>query len=95
MLGEAVPGDTSTQVPWYQSILGTVAQLGTQYLNFEQQKELMRIQNERARQGLPPLDVSQYAPGVQVAVSQSTERTVLTVAVIGVVGLIAYGALRR
>lgn len=79
---------TTAPAPWYQSFLQTLAQTATTYLTLDQQKELLRIQNERARQGLPPLDVSQYTPGVSVGVESSTRNTALLV-----VGLLVGGML--
>lgn len=94
-IGNLPESATAQQTPWYENFLNTVASVAGQYLTLEQQKEFAEIQTERMRQGLPPLDVSQYAPGVQVGVSQSTERTILTVAAIGAAGAIAYALLSR
>lgn len=80
MFGE-MPANASTQpVPWYQSIAQTAAQLTTAYLTAEQQRDLLRIQTQRAAQGLPPLDVSQYTPGVSVGLETGTRNTLLMVA---------------
>lgn len=56
----AVPGED-----WISSVsraIGTVAMA-------EQQRQLLNIQLERARQGKPPLDSSQYGLGVSVGLS--------------------------
>lgn len=77
-LGDIAAASGAQQpTPWYHDVLTQVSQVATSYLTFEQQRELLRIQNERARQGLPPLDVSQYTPGVSVGVEQSTRNTLL------------------
>lgn len=88
MFGELPANATSQPIAWYQNVLQTAAQVATTYLTLDQQRELLRIQNERARQGLPPLDVSQYTPGVSVGVEKSTQNTVLLGIVIVVGGLL-------
>lgn len=80
-------GDVSSNVgaqptAWYQDVLQQLSTAATAYLTLEQQRELLKIQNERARQGLPPLDASAYTPGVSVGVAQGTQNTVLIVAAI-------------
>lgn len=77
MFGELQVNATTQPTAWYQSVAQTIAQAATQYLTLEQQRELLKIQNERARQGLPPLDVSQYTPGVSVGVESGTQKTLL------------------
>ncbi len=42
-----------------------------------QQRELLQIQVERARAGLPPLDVSAYTPGVAVGLSKDTKELLM------------------
>lgn len=37
------------------------------------QRQLMRMQLDRASRGLPPLDASQYAPGVQIRAGLSPQ----------------------
>ena len=72
--------------PWYQSLIDNVAKLGTSYLSIEQQKQLNELNIQRAKQGLAPLDTSQYQTGVQVGLSSTTQQTLLYVA--GGVGLV-------
>jgi hypothetical protein len=93
-LGNVSANATTQAVPWYQSVLQTVTQAATAYLTLDQQKELLRIQNERARQGLPPLDVSQYTPGVSVGVEASTRNTALLVVGLLVGGMILAKAIK-
>lgn len=73
-MGDVVTNAGAQPSAWYQDIV----QAGTAYLQLEQQRELLKIQNERARQGLPPLDASAYTPGVSVGVAQSTQNTLIT-----------------
>jgi len=42
-----------------------------------QQYQILQVQVERARQGLPPLDSSQYGAGVNVGLSADTLKIVL------------------
>lgn len=68
---------TAQQSSWIDKLLG----LGTAYLTFEQQRDLLRVNSERAAQGLAPIDVSQYSgAGVNVGLASGTQNTVLIVA---------------
>lgn len=51
-----------------------------------QQKQILDIQVQRAQQGLPPLNASQYAAGFQVGLSDDTKNLLIY-------GAIAIGAL--
>jgi hypothetical protein len=42
-----------------------------------QQKQLLTVQVERAKQGLPPLDANQIAAGVNVGLDSSTQKLVM------------------
>jgi hypothetical protein len=42
-----------------------------------QQKQLLQVQVERAKQGLPPLDANQIAAGVNVGLSSDTQKLVM------------------
>jgi hypothetical protein len=70
---------------WIDSIaraMGTVAMA-------DYQRRLLNVQLERARQGLPPLESSQYGLGVNVGLNPQTAL------LIGGVALVAFLALRR
>lgn len=60
----------------------------------EQQRQLLNVQIDRAKQGLPPLNVSQYAAGVQVGVS-SDVKNLLILGGLGALAILAVGASRR
>lgn len=77
MIGESVPIPTATGAsdPWYSQLLSSAADTYGKYLTLQQQRDLLRIQNQRAAQGLAPLDVSQYTPGVSVGIASDTQRT--------------------
>lgn len=86
-LVESQQGSTES---WYDALARLLPVLASTY----QQKQLLSVQVERARNGLPPLDVSQYAPGVNVGVDEKT-RTLLMWGGIAALGLLAYMATRR
>lgn len=58
---------------WYDALARVLPVLASTY----QQKQLLQVQVERARQGLAPLDVSQYAGGVQVGLSPGLQRALI------------------
>lgn len=59
-----------------------------------QQKQLLDVQVERARAGLRPLDVSEYAPGVKVGVTPET-RNLLVVGGLVLAGIAIWGLARK
>jgi hypothetical protein len=93
MIEAQVPelGANATTQPqaWYQNVLQTAVQGAQQYIVLKQQKELMDIQTQRLAQGLPPLDVSQYTPGMSVGMDSGTKRTLLIAAAIVGIALVA------
>lgn len=42
------------------------------YLQYQQQSDILDVQLDRARQGLPPLRVDAYAPSMQIALDRQT-----------------------
>lgn len=60
----------------------------------DQQRQLLQVQVDRAKQGLPPLDVSQYGAGVQVGVSSNLQK-LITYGGIGLLAVLALHAVRR
>lgn len=85
-----------TQTPG-ESWIDTLARILPSVLASVQQKQLLDVQIERARAGLPPLDVSQYTPGVSVGLSQSTKELIMYggIAALGIWAFSAYGKYRR
>lgn len=72
---------------WIESIaraMGTVAMA-------DYQRRLLNVQLERARQGLPPLDASQYGATFNVGLAPGTQQMLL----IGGIGLLAVLLLAR
>lgn len=68
-----VEDNRTTGENWYDALARLLPVLASTY----QQKQLLQVQVDRARQGLPPLDVTQYAGGVQVGMSPELQRMLL------------------
>jgi len=61
----------------------------------EQQRTLMQINIERARQGLPPIDINRYSGvGVNVGLSQGTQQLV-TYALLGLGAILIFNTLAK
>lgn len=56
-----------------------------------QQKQLLQLQVDRARQGLPPLNASQYGAGINVGLSQDTQKLIMY----GGIALVAFMLLSK
>lgn len=66
--------------PWYE----TAQKILTGLVMTQQQRQLMELNIERARQGLPPIDINRYSGvGVNVGLSAGTQQLV-TYALLGV-----------
>lgn len=87
-LEEIAPGITDMTVSQAQASgenwIDSLARLLTAVVVTEQQRDLLRVQVERARAGQPPLNVSQYAGGAQIGLSSDTKWFV-GVAIAGVI----------
>ena len=57
----------------WETFADTVSKLGTAYLGYRQQKELIDINVERAKQGMPPIDAAQMAPVVRTQIGIDPE----------------------
>lgn len=57
---------------WWETFSDSVGDLGGKYLQFRTQKEILDVQMERMRAGLPPLQTGEYAPTVAVKVDPGT-----------------------
>lgn len=96
-LDAIAPGVTQTIADTQQpgeSWMSTLQRLLPTLASTYQQSQLLQVQVDRAKAGLPPLDVSQYAAGVNVGLSPDTQKFLL----IGgglLVGLFALSALSR
>lgn len=75
---------------WATTLQKILPALATTY----QQREILQIQLERARQGLPPLDNSQF--GAQVSVGLDTKtRNALLIGGAALIGLLAWRAFKK
>lgn len=64
-----------------ESWTDTAQKILTGLVMTEQQRQLMQLNIERAKQGLPPIDINRYSGvGVNVGLSQGTEKLVLYLA---------------
>lgn len=64
VLNQQTPGES-----WTDTLLKVLPGLAATY----QQRQILAAQVERAKQGLPPLDMSQYGLQVSVGMSQDTK----------------------
>lgn len=72
-LADKVQSQQKEDEPWWQTATRILSALSMS----QQQRELMKINIERAKQGLPPLDIAQYTGvGVQVGVSPQTQQLI-------------------
>lgn len=77
--------------PWYE----TAQKILTGLVMSNQQNELMRLNIERAKKGLPPVDINAYTGvGVNVGLSQGTQQLV-TYALLGVGAFLLLNMYRR
>lgn len=58
------------------NLLDNVKDVASAYLQYDAQKDLLKLQLERARAGLPPLDSSQYAPTINAGLAPATQGAV-------------------
>lgn len=78
------PGSTAIiaqNQPPGESWIDTAQKILTGLVMTEQQRQLMQLNIDRARQGLPPIDINRYTGvGVNVGLSQGTQQLVLYLA---------------
>lgn len=78
-----------------ESWIDTAQKILTGLVMTEQQRQLMQLNIERARQGLPPIDINRYSGvGVNVGLSQGTQQLVLYLA-LGAGALILLNSLMK
>jgi len=69
-------GQETTQQPtksFWQKFSEAAAGLGTTYLSLKNQRDAMKMNLERAKQGLPPIDAATAAPVVRTQVDVSPQ----------------------
>lgn len=76
----------------WKSVGTSIAQAGSALMPLYQQQQIMKLQLERAKQGLPPLDTSALTAesGMQVGINPATRNTILMVAGLAVGGLLLF-----
>jgi hypothetical protein len=94
MIAADVASGVDVSAPWYQGLIQTGSQALQAYLQFRSTDQLMQLNIERAKHGLPPIDVSAYGPQVGVGIAPQTQQF-LTYALVGAGALIALLALKR
>jgi hypothetical protein len=65
-------GDTDSTT-WWQKLTDGITSMGTAYLAYEGQKNIIQLNTQRAQQGLPPLDPVTGAPTIRTSVGLSPE----------------------
>lgn len=78
-----------------ESWIDSLARLVPSILASDAQRRLLNVNIDRARQGLPPLDTSQYGVGVNVGLTGDTQKLVMWGAVgfaaLALLGIIKLG----
>lgn len=92
-----VPQPTTTAAPtaepsWWEKALDAAADIGQAYFGYQAQKDVLKIQRERAVQGLPPIQTEAYAPTIRHAVDIPPELKQGAMGV-GTLALLGAGAL--
>ncbi len=79
-LGQTTPPIVGPTIPqeqaeegWLDKLIGAATTIAPAYLQFQQQKEILDMQLERAKQGLPPLETAYMAPTVRIQTELSPE----------------------
>jgi len=90
-LTDIVASNRSPGESWTDTLQRLLPILATTY----QQKQLLDVQVERARNGQPPLDASMYAPGVQVGLSADTTKTLMMLGGAALLALVFLSRRRR
>jgi hypothetical protein len=73
-MGPSAPAPEPTKSFW-EKFTEAAAGLGTTYLTLKNQRDAMKINLDRAQQGLPPIDAGTSAPVITTQVALSPELT--------------------
>jgi len=84
----ALPTDTSGD--WTTNLTEILAAAA----QYDLQRKALEINLTRAQQGLAPIDMTRYAPGVAVGMSAQTQQFA-TIALLGLGGLVLFGILSK
>lgn len=58
---------------WFSGLTKSITDLAPKYLQYKQQKKVMKMQIKRAEQGLPPANVADYAPVIKTRIDLAPE----------------------
>lgn len=61
------------QKSWWNNFTTAIGDVGGKFLQYKSQQKVLRLQLQRAKQGLPPLDMSRLAPVIKVQPELSPE----------------------
>lgn len=90
-ISQKIKSQQQQDEPWWE----TWSRIASAVVMSKQQSDLMKINVERAKQGLPPLDIAAYTGvGVNVGVSQGTQQF-LTYAGLALLGYLVFNTLAR
>lgn len=67
------PGKMGGMGGWIDMFTSTVSNIAPKYLQYKQQKTLMKMQLKRAERGLPPAKVADYTPVISTRVDLAPE----------------------
>lgn len=91
----AVASETQADKPWYETALNAFDRISRTLVLSQQQRDLLKINLERARAGQEPLDVSAYTGiGVNVGLSQGTQ-SLVTYALLGAAAIAIFALMSR
>lgn len=95
-LGEAAPTDAapSATASVLDNVVNTIGKLGTAYAQYKGQSQIIDMNVQRAKAGLPPIDAGDIAPQANVGIASST-RTLMYVGIAAIFAIGAMAALRR
>ena len=69
----AKPIATPPKKSWWNNFTTAVGDVGGKFLQYKSQQKVLRLQLQRAKQGLPPLDMRRLAPVIKVQPELSPE----------------------
>lgn len=94
MATEDQAAGVDTSQPWYQDLLQFASGALQTYTQFRSQDQIMQLNLERAKAGLPPIDPTRYGPSVGVGMDYQT-RNLMTWALLGAGALALFAILRK
>lgn len=89
-----VSGAPLGAIDW-NALLDNVKNTATAVLTYQQNRDLIKLNLERARQGLAPLDSAAYAPAINAGIGDSTQGAITKWLLIGGAVLLAFAFIRR